>query len=182
MSVELKEKGRWDPLKVFSKVSAAYLLSLFTKKKSGKKIALVGGNLGEKYEDNAAVYHKYLLKMPFHWAVLKTICCFSRLIIHSMATLFFTTSFLQLTSFCFSTEKQSLLMSVMELKGSRKSWSKKKMYHCWNARITSTVLPSMNMNWNSTNGRFPKRNWSSPDFRDLIGIRQTNHPKKLRIS
>ena len=61
MSVELKEKGRWDPLKVFSKVSAAYLLSLFTKKKSGKKIALVGGNLGEKYEDNAAVYHKYLL-------------------------------------------------------------------------------------------------------------------------
>src|SRR5690606_25132238 len=61
MSVELKEKGRWDPLKVFSKVSAAYLLSFFTKKKSGKKIALVGGNLGEKYEDNAAVYHKYLL-------------------------------------------------------------------------------------------------------------------------
>ncbi|MBD8014667.1 CDP-glycerol glycerophosphotransferase family protein [Microbacterium sp. APC 3898] len=61
MSVELKEKGRWDPLKVFLKVSAAYLLSFFTKKKSGKKIALVGGNLGEKYEDNAAVYHKYLL-------------------------------------------------------------------------------------------------------------------------
>lgn len=61
MSVELKEKGRWDPLKVFSKVSAAYLLSFFTKKKSGKKIALIGGNLGEKYEDNAAVYHKYLL-------------------------------------------------------------------------------------------------------------------------
>ncbi|MDQ0427938.1 CDP-glycerol glycerophosphotransferase (TagB/SpsB family) [Planomicrobium stackebrandtii] len=61
MSVELKEKGRWDPLKVFSKVSAAYLLAFFTKKKNGKKIALVGGNLGEKYEDNAAVYHKYLV-------------------------------------------------------------------------------------------------------------------------
>ncbi len=61
MSVELKEKGRWDPLKVFSKVSAAYILSFFTKKKNGKKIALVGGNLGEKYEDNAAVYHKYLI-------------------------------------------------------------------------------------------------------------------------
>ncbi|MBT2569874.1 CDP-glycerol glycerophosphotransferase family protein [Planococcus sp. ISL-110] len=61
MSVELKEKGRWDPLKVFSKVSAAYFLAFFTKKKSGKKIVLVGGNLGEKYEDNAAVYHKYLL-------------------------------------------------------------------------------------------------------------------------
>ena len=61
MSVELKEKGRWDPLMVFAKVSAAYLLSFFMKKKNGKKIALVGGNLGEKYEDNAAVYHKYLL-------------------------------------------------------------------------------------------------------------------------
>ena len=61
MSVELKEKGRWDPLKVFSKVSAAYILSFFIKKKNGKKIALVGGNLGEKYEDNAAVYHKYLI-------------------------------------------------------------------------------------------------------------------------
>lgn len=61
MSVELKEKGRWDPLKVFSKVSAAYILSFFMKKKNGKKIALVGGNLGEKYEDNAAVYHKYLI-------------------------------------------------------------------------------------------------------------------------
>lgn len=61
MSVELKEKGRWDPLKVFSKVTAAYLLSFFMKKKKGRKIALVGGNLGEKYEDNAAVYHKYLL-------------------------------------------------------------------------------------------------------------------------
>ncbi|ANU14341.1 Minor teichoic acid biosynthesis protein GgaB [Planococcus halocryophilus Or1] len=61
MSVELKEKGRLDALSVFFKVSAAYTLSLFTKKKDRKKIVLVGGNLGEKYEDNAAVYHKYLL-------------------------------------------------------------------------------------------------------------------------
>ncbi|AIY06703.1 CDP-glycerol:glycerophosphate glycerophosphotransferase [Planococcus sp. PAMC 21323] len=62
MSVELKEKGRLDALTVFFKVTAAYTLSLFMKKKDGKKIVLVGGNLGEKYEDNAAVYHKYLLK------------------------------------------------------------------------------------------------------------------------
>ncbi|MGB6407545.1 MAG: CDP-glycerol glycerophosphotransferase family protein [Planococcus donghaensis] len=61
MSVELKEKGRLDALTVFFKVSAAYTLSLFTKKKDSKKIVLVGGNLGEKYEDNAAVYHNYLL-------------------------------------------------------------------------------------------------------------------------
>jgi CDP-glycerol glycerophosphotransferase len=61
MSVELKEKGNWDFLKVFAKVSAAYLLSFLSNKKNKKKIALVGGNLGEKYEDNAAVYHKYLV-------------------------------------------------------------------------------------------------------------------------
>lgn len=61
MSVELKEKRRWDPLKVFFKVSTAYTFSFFMKNKDGKKIALVGGNLGEKYEDNAAIYHKYLL-------------------------------------------------------------------------------------------------------------------------
>ncbi|MDJ0330088.1 CDP-glycerol glycerophosphotransferase family protein [Planococcus sp. S3-L1] len=61
MSIELKEKGRWDPLKVFFKVSIAYTLSFFVKNKDGKKIALVGGNLGEKYEDNAAIYHNYLL-------------------------------------------------------------------------------------------------------------------------
>ncbi|MGE6367828.1 CDP-glycerol glycerophosphotransferase family protein [Planococcus kocurii] len=61
MSIELKEKRRWDPLKVFFKVSIAYTLSFFVKNKDGKKIALVGGNLGEKYEDNAAIYHNYLL-------------------------------------------------------------------------------------------------------------------------
>lgn len=61
MSVELKEKGNWDFLKIFAKVSAAYLLSFVTNKKTQNKIALIGGNLGEKYEDNAAVYHKYLV-------------------------------------------------------------------------------------------------------------------------
>lgn len=71
MSVELKEKGRFDPLKVFLKVSAAYLLSFLTPNKD-KKIVLVGGNLGEKYEDNASVFHKYLIenhmdKLAIHW-------------------------------------------------------------------------------------------------------------------
>lgn len=61
MSVTLKEKGRWDPVKIFLKVSAAYLLSRFYRNKKGPKIALVGGNLGEKYEDNASVFHKYLV-------------------------------------------------------------------------------------------------------------------------
>ena len=62
MSIDLKERGRFDSLKGFLKVSAAYLLSLFPSKKGDKKIVLVGGNLGEKYEDNAAVFHKYLLE------------------------------------------------------------------------------------------------------------------------
>ena len=49
MSIELKERGRFDPLKVFLKVTAAYLLSFFPTFKGDKKIVLVGGNLGEKY-------------------------------------------------------------------------------------------------------------------------------------
>ncbi|UJF26562.1 CDP-glycerol glycerophosphotransferase family protein [Planococcus sp. 107-1] len=62
MSVTLKEKGKLDPLKVFLKVSAAYLITRFSTRKEKKKIVLVGGNLGEKYEDNASVFHTYLTK------------------------------------------------------------------------------------------------------------------------
>lgn len=62
MSVTLKEKGKLDPVKVFLKVSAAYLISLLPSRKEKKKIVLVGGNLGEKYEDNASVFHTYLNK------------------------------------------------------------------------------------------------------------------------
>lgn len=62
MSIELKEKGKLDPLKVFLKVTFAYILSFLLRNKGQKKIVLVGGNLGEKYEDNAAVYHSYLVK------------------------------------------------------------------------------------------------------------------------
>ncbi|WP_033542198.1 CDP-glycerol--glycerophosphate glycerophosphotransferase [Planococcus sp. CAU13] len=62
MSIELKEKGRFDPFKVFLKVATAWLLSLFPSKNGDKKIVLIGGNLGEKYEDNAAVFHKYLIE------------------------------------------------------------------------------------------------------------------------
>lgn len=62
MSVTLKEKGKLDPLKVFLKVSIAYLVSVLSFRKGKKKIVLVGGNLGEKYEDNASVFHSYLTK------------------------------------------------------------------------------------------------------------------------
>lgn len=61
MSVALKENSRWDALKVVAKVAAAYLASKLPVRKETRKIALVGGNLGEKYEDNAAVFHTYLV-------------------------------------------------------------------------------------------------------------------------
>lgn len=61
MSVALKEKGKFDPLKVFIKVMIAYISSFLIFRKNQKKIVLIGGNLGEKYEDNASVYHKYLV-------------------------------------------------------------------------------------------------------------------------
>lgn len=61
MSIELKEKGKLDLLKVFIKVTFAYFLSFLSPNKGKKKIVLVGGNLGEKYEDNAAVFHNYLI-------------------------------------------------------------------------------------------------------------------------
>lgn len=62
MSIELKEKGKLTPFIIFGKVIFAYILSFFLPKKDKKKIVLIGGNLGEKYEDNAGVYHAYLVK------------------------------------------------------------------------------------------------------------------------
>ena len=62
MSVALKEKGKLDPLKVFIKVSIAYISSFLIPHKNKKKIVLIGGNLGEKYEDNASVFHSYLVQ------------------------------------------------------------------------------------------------------------------------
>lgn len=47
---------------IFIKVLLAFVLSKFYSNKSSKKIVLIGGNLGEKYEDNAAVFHSYLVK------------------------------------------------------------------------------------------------------------------------
>lgn len=83
--------------------------------KNKQPIVLVGGNLGEKYEDNASVFHTYLvnnrpdvetywmydkntdyvqkgnIRMPCRSAALKIIYCFSERTIHSTATLLFMT-------------------------------------------------------------------------------------------
>lgn len=72
MSIELKEKRRLHSLKIFLTVTAAYFLSFFFRNNENKKVVLVGGNLGEKYEDNASVFHSYLVnnhsdKVTAYW-------------------------------------------------------------------------------------------------------------------
>ncbi|WP_144511017.1 CDP-glycerol glycerophosphotransferase family protein [Bacillus sp. FJAT-22090] len=70
--MELKTRKTLDPLIVFIKVMVAFFISKLTTKKQKKRIVLVGGNLGEKYEDNASVFHRYLIEhyseeMDIHW-------------------------------------------------------------------------------------------------------------------
>ncbi|MTD31097.1 CDP-glycerol glycerophosphotransferase family protein [Planomicrobium sp. YIM 101495] len=60
MSIELKEQRKFEFVQVYVKVFFAFLLSLFFRKEKGTKTVLVGGNLGEKYEDNASIFHKHL--------------------------------------------------------------------------------------------------------------------------
>ncbi|MET3576824.1 CDP-glycerol glycerophosphotransferase family protein [Bhargavaea ullalensis] len=57
----LKKVKWYEPALVAIKVTAARALARFLPSK-GRPIVLVGGNLGEKYEDNASVFHTYLMK------------------------------------------------------------------------------------------------------------------------
>ncbi|MET0961047.1 MAG: CDP-glycerol glycerophosphotransferase family protein [Psychrobacillus psychrotolerans] len=70
--MELKKKERFENISTFLKVVFAFGLSKLIRKKSNRKIVLVGGNLGEKYEDNASVFHRYLVEnyqkeLDIHW-------------------------------------------------------------------------------------------------------------------
>lgn len=70
--MELKKKERFENISTFLKVVFAFGLSKLIRKKSDRKIVLVGGNLGEKYEDNASVFHRYLVEnyqkeLDIHW-------------------------------------------------------------------------------------------------------------------
>ncbi|WP_438313054.1 CDP-glycerol glycerophosphotransferase family protein [Sporosarcina sp. FA9] len=58
--MELKKKSKFESIKLFFKITAAYVISKLIVKKPEKEIVLIGGNLGEKYEDNASVFHRYL--------------------------------------------------------------------------------------------------------------------------
>jgi CDP-glycerol glycerophosphotransferase (TagB/SpsB family) len=59
MSVKLKHFHFFDVLFSLIKLFIAYILFIL-RKKENKNIILLGGNMGRKYEDNAAVFHKYL--------------------------------------------------------------------------------------------------------------------------
>lgn len=72
ISVELKKRGKFEDISTSLKILFAFVLSKLTLNRSTKKIVLIGGNLGEKYEDNASVFHRYLMKdykgeLDIHW-------------------------------------------------------------------------------------------------------------------
>lgn len=63
-----KAQSIWRTLKIW----AAYMLVKLFYRNDEEVIVLVGGNLGEKYEDNAAVFHQYLVEnyadqMSIYW-------------------------------------------------------------------------------------------------------------------
>lgn len=70
--MELKGYGKGNWILEYFKVILAFAAAKLFPNTSGKKIVLVGGNLGEKYEDNAAVLHRYLInhyadEMSIYW-------------------------------------------------------------------------------------------------------------------
>ncbi|MDW0110648.1 CDP-glycerol glycerophosphotransferase family protein [Sporosarcina aquimarina] len=70
--MELKSKSRFSAGTTFLKVVTGRLLATVLPTKNQKPIILIGGSLGEKYEDNAAAFHQYLLEnwqhtYEVHW-------------------------------------------------------------------------------------------------------------------
>jgi len=70
--MELKKRKRFENISTFLKVVFAFIISKVISKKTNRKIVLIGGNLGEKYEDNASVFHSYLVenykeKLDIYW-------------------------------------------------------------------------------------------------------------------
>lgn len=57
----LKQEKWYRPAEVTAKVAAARALAAVLSRPK-RDIVLVGGNLGEKYEDNASVFHDYLIR------------------------------------------------------------------------------------------------------------------------
>lgn len=58
----LKKKSNTIKYASYIKILTAYIVAKIRYPKDIKPIMLIGGNLGEKYEDNAAVFHRYMVK------------------------------------------------------------------------------------------------------------------------
>ncbi|PID20841.1 CDP-glycerol--glycerophosphate glycerophosphotransferase [Sporosarcina sp. P3] len=70
--MRLKQDGVWKTGWIYVKILLAYITVKLFYRKDSKTILLVGGNLGEKYEDNAAVFHRYATdhfsdQMEIYW-------------------------------------------------------------------------------------------------------------------
>ena len=70
--MKLKEQENGTHILANVKILLAFIAAKLFRNKSGKPVVLVGGNLGEKYEDNAAVLHRYLIdhyagEMSIYW-------------------------------------------------------------------------------------------------------------------
>lgn len=70
--MQLKQNSRLARMVCTVKILAAYILTKLFYRRDDETIVLVGGNLGEKYEDNAAVFHQYIVRnyseeMKIYW-------------------------------------------------------------------------------------------------------------------
>lgn len=70
--MQLKKDRAWKTGWIYVKILTAYAIAELFYRKSTDTILLIGGNLGEKYEDNAAVFHRYAIdnfsdQMDIYW-------------------------------------------------------------------------------------------------------------------
>ncbi|PID01954.1 CDP-glycerol--glycerophosphate glycerophosphotransferase [Sporosarcina sp. P2] len=70
--MQLKQSPVWKTGWTYVKILAAYVITKLFYRKNTDIILLIGGNLGEKYEDNAAVFHRYAIdnfseQMDIYW-------------------------------------------------------------------------------------------------------------------
>ncbi|ARK24283.1 CDP-glycerol--glycerophosphate glycerophosphotransferase [Sporosarcina sp. P37] len=70
--MRLKKYRAWETGWIYVKILLAYILAKLFYRNDHDTILLIGGNLGEKYEDNAAVFHEYAVnnfsdQMDIYW-------------------------------------------------------------------------------------------------------------------
>ena len=70
--MRLKENNQVEKFWIYTKILLAFITVKLLYRKDSETILLIGGNLGEKYEDNAAVFHRYVVdnysnQMKIYW-------------------------------------------------------------------------------------------------------------------